>query len=502
MLHLQTLNSMSADRRHIPEKATLRGRSGSRPSEPAVARHHWSFALFFALFLSLALPLAAQVQGTISSPEQTANPVSVQTTTPPIKITLAEAEERARKIEPMLQAALAARGTATTNRTLARSALLPQGAIIGQYLYTESNGKDFGGVEPGTAGPVFIANNAVHEYTSQAQATENLSFAGIARYRQTRALAMQAQAELEIARRGLNVVVTQDYYAVGAALRKLQAAQVAQQAAQNFLDLTQKLETGREVAHADVLKAQLQASQAQRAVSDAQLMSLEARQSLGVLLFPDPATPYELVDPLGADPGSSIQVPDESEVRALAGKSNPELRSALEALKAADADVTASRAGYLPTLAFAYNYGLDAPRFQSKGPEGQQFLGYSASAGINIPVWDWFATRDRVKQSELVRTQTRAALDYAQRQLIAQLNASYGELKIAAANLVSLQQSARDASESLHLTMLQYRAGQAIALEVVNAENSEVAAETALADGALRYQVARANLERLTGTLP
>jgi outer membrane protein TolC len=52
------------------------------------------------------------------------------------------------------------------------------------------------------------------------------------------------------------------------------------------------------------------------------------------------------------------------------------------------------------------------------------------------------------------------------------------------------------------LTMLQYQAGQAIVLEVVAAENAVVAAETAAADGALRYHVARANLERLTGVLP
>jgi outer membrane protein TolC len=460
--------------------------------------------LFFAvvLFSPFTLALLAQTQSTISSSEPATNQGGAQVTSPPIAITLAEAEQRARKLEPTLQAALAARGTAATNRVLARSALLPQGAIIGQYLFTESNGRDFGGVEPGTPGPVFIANNAVHEYTSQAEATETVSVAGFARYRQTSALVLQAQAQAEIAVRGLHVVVTQAYYSAQAASRKMEAAQDARRAAQNFLDLTEKLEQAREVAHADVLKARLQSAQAQRAVADAELLDSEARESLGVFLFPNPATPYTLADPLDAQNGSSIQIPNESDVRALAGKSNPALRSALEALKAADADVAASRAGYLPTLSFAYNYGLDAPQLAKTGSQGQRFLGYSTFAAINIPVWDWFATHARIQQSEMVRTQTRMVLDYAQRQLIADLNASYGELKTSAANLLSLEQSAADARQSLHLTLLQYRAGQALALEVVNAESAEVTAESALADGAVRYHVARANLERLTGTLP
>jgi outer membrane protein TolC len=458
--------------------------------------------LFVGLIFCAACRLAAQ-DHPIATAQLTPNQASLPTAASPIQITLAEAEQRARKIEPTLQAAVAARGTAGYNRSIARSALLPQANILGEYLFTQSNRSTVGGFLPNTSGPVFIANNGVHEYTSQVVATETLSVANAARYRQTGALALQARAQEEIASRGLHVVVTQDYYAVEAADRKLQAAQEAQQAAQNFRDLTSKLEAGREVAHADVLKAQLQLAQAQRGVADAELLDSEARQSLGVLMFPNPATHYTLADPLDTDPGNaSIHVPDESEIRALASNSNPDLRTALEALKAADADVTASRAGYLPSLSFAYNYGLDAPAFESTGPGGVKFLGYSASAAINIPIWDWFATHDRIKQSELLRNETRTALDYAQRQLIAQLNASYDELKTAAANLASLNQSAQDSKQSLHLTILQYQAGQAIALEVVTAENTEVTAKSAAADGALRYHVARANLERLTGTLP
>src|SRR5487761_1305173 len=389
-------------------------------------------------------PSPAPLSATVDAGSSSTSPAI----TPPLTITLAEAEQCALKIEPTLLAARAAQKSAAYDRSIARAGLLPQASIIGQYLYTESNGKPFGGTLPGESGPVFIANNAVHEYISQLAATENLSLAGVARYRQANAVALRARAEAEIASRGLNAAVAQSYYSVLAADRKLQAAQEAAQEAHSFVDLTQKLENGREVAHSDVLKAELQWEQRQRDQSDAALAAIEARESLGILLFPDPATPYTLADQLRA----MTPLPEENEVKTLAANANPEMRGALAALQAANADVLASRAGYLPSLSFDYNYGLDAPVFARTGRLGERFLGCSASAGITIPVWDWFTTYDRVKQSEVRRHLSRASLDLTQRQLIAQLHAAYGELQTAAAAFTSLTRSEEQSRESLHLS--------------------------------------------------
>jgi outer membrane protein TolC len=49
---------------------------------------------------------------------------------------------------------------------------------------------------------------------------------------------------------------------------------------------------------------------------------------------------------------------------------------------------------------------------------------------------------------------------------------------------------------------MRYRAGEATVLEVVDAQNSASLAESARADGIVRYRVALANLQTLTGSLP
>jgi len=91
-------------------------------------------------------------------------------------------------------------------------------------------------------------------------------------------------------------------------------------------------------------------------------------------------------------------------------------------------------------------------------------------------------------------------LSFAQRKLVADLKTFYGEAQTARAELESLRHSADLASESLRLTTLRYQAGEATALEVVDAQNTLTLAQNAMGDGQVRFRVAVANLETLTGS--
>jgi len=62
-----------------------------------------------------------------------------------------------------------------------------------------------------------------------------------------------------------------------------------------------------------------------------------------------------------------------------------------------------------------------------------------------------------------------------------------------------LKQSTELAEQSLHLTNLRYEAGEASALEVVDAQNTLTTAGNNYHDGEVRYHLAIANLQTLTG---
>jgi outer membrane protein TolC len=445
------------------------------------------------LSVTLLLASGARVQVATAAPAKPSPAATV-----PV-ITLQDAIARAEKNDPGYAGSVAERNAAHLDQGISRSALLPMVTYHNQYLYTQPNGlkNQAGQGVAAQAAPRFIANNAIREYASQALVSETLSASGFADLKRAGAAAAKANADLEVARRGLVVTVATAYYTLVAEQSSVRVAQQTEDEAKSFLDLTQKLESGREVAHADVVKADLVLQQRQRELADTQLAAEKARLELGTLILSDPRMPYRLADSDLIPP----TLPSRADSEAAASKNNPELKSALEALHLSQEEVSAARAAYLPTLSFNYTYGIDAPQFAVNGPDRVHNLGYSAFATMDIPVWDWMATRDRVKQSELRRGAAKTQLSFTQKKLIADLDEYYSEAKVANDELTSLNLSAQTAEESLRLTKLRYRAGEATALEIVDAENAATLAETASADGAVRYRVALANLQTLTGVL-
>src|SRR5256885_2664391 len=96
------------------------------------------------------------------------------------------------------------------------------------------------------------------------------------------------------------------------------------------------------------------------------------------------------------------------EVERQARTKNPQLYAAMQAVRAAGYEVRASQAAYLPSLSLDYFYGIDASRFavNMPTPDGPvRNLGYAATATLSIPIWNWGATRSKVRQSELRREQ-------------------------------------------------------------------------------------------------
>lgn len=411
----------------------------------------------------------------------------------PLTITVQDALARAQVNEPQYRAALARYGVARETRVQARAGLLPNVNFASSFLYTEGNGTPSGR---------YIANNGVHEYLNEGNAHQALSWQMVAEYRQSQAQEALAKAQAQIATRGLVVAVTQAYYGAVVAQRKYSIAQRAASEAQNFFDITQKRERGGEVAHSDTIKSQLQLQQEQRALQDAQLEMERSRLELAVIIFPSFNENFTVVDDLenlGA-------LPPYSDVETLAGNRNPQLAVALATLKAANQEVAIAWNSFLPSLSLDYFYGIDANQFAVNGRDTTVFpprpvrnLGYSAVATLNIPIWNWGASRSKVKAANLERDQAKVELSFAERKMAADLKDFYNEAETSRSELESLRQSADLAAESLRLTTLRYQAGEATVLEVVDSQNTLTLAQNALGDGQVRYRVAVANLQTLTG---
>ena len=408
--------------------------------------------------------------------------------TPTIHLTLEQALQLARQNNVSYQASVTDAGLAHEDKKQAIAGLLPSVNYNNSAIYTQGTGVD--------NQVRFIANNGVHEYISQADVHQTLDLAAFAEARRAAASAAAARAKQEIASRGLVVTVVQTYYAAAAAQKKQEVAQKAADEGDCFLTLTQDLERGGEVAHADVIKAQLQVNDRLRQLHEAKLAFLNARLDLAVLIFRDYNDNFELADDLHGD----AELPSFADVQTRAAHNNPDVRAAVEAFNASQRGVLAARAGYLPSLSVDYFYGIDATHFAAKA-DGVSNLGSSVVATVNLPVWNWGSTQSKIKQAELQRDQAQRELSLAQRKILAELHSLYAEAQTAAEEASNLQKSAELGQESLRLTTLRYRNGESSVLEVVDAQNTAAVAESANEEGAVRYRVALANLQTLTGSL-
>ena len=140
--------------------------------------------------------------------------------------------------------------------------------------------------------------------------------------------------------------MTRAYYALLTGQRKYATAQQALDQAKRYLDISQSLERGGEVAHSDVVRADFQYSQQEQAFREAKLAMDNARLDLAVLLFRDFDQNFTVVDDLNLAPA----LPAFTEVQTMAERENPDLRAANAALRAASLDVI-DRAPGVPAIA-------------------------------------------------------------------------------------------------------------------------------------------------------
>ncbi len=424
-------------------------------------------------------------------------PVAPQSQSAPLTLTLQDALQRARMNDPQYRSAVTDLGLAREDRVQARAGLLPNVSYNSSFIYTQGTGPlpaDCGATSIGCPNSKFIANNGVHEYISQGNAHESVSLTNFADYRRSTAALAQARAKAEVATRGLVVTVTEAYYGLVVAERKYATLQRASDEAARFLDITQKLESGGEVAHADVIKARIQAQQQSRDFQEAKLAMERSRLDLAVLLFPDFNQDFSIVDDLQTPEA----LPSFAEAESAGKKNNPDLRAALAGYEVTKHEVTAAWGGLLPALSVDYFYGIDSNKFAIR-TDGVRNLGYSAVATLQIPIFSWGADRSKLKQAELRKDQAHVELTFAQRQLLSHLREFYSEAETSRSEMESLASSAEMAAESLRLTTLRYQAGESTVLEVVDAQNTLTQARNAYDDGQARYRISVANLQTVTG---
>ena len=415
MVNCGVCECQSADLSRPPAQAVGSGRSASPPRPTAgVPDDPTSFSRVPARLLAPnenSVQGVSAAQGLPSAPEnppittgnQVGGPQQFGEEAQGPVIALDQALKMAKAHDLQFQSAQVQAKIAHEQSLQARDARLPTVNALNQFIYTEGNGTPSG---------VFIANDGVHVYNEQAVVHEDLlSLVRSGQQHQAQAAEAVARAQEEIARRGLVQTVVQSYLNLLTAQRKTANAQESLQEANAFVEVTRKQEQAGVVSHVDVVNAEMQSEQRARDVENFQLAVEQAHLALAVLLFDNFDNQFTVADTVGTLPGAASF----DQIKAKGLQDNPEIASARAGVAEAHAAASVARYGYLPALGVNFYYGIAANQLQASASNvfgatkstqqnnivgNRQNLGYAADVTLNIPVWDWGATRSKVRQAE------------------------------------------------------------------------------------------------------
>jgi outer membrane protein TolC len=407
-------------------------------------------------------------------------------------LTLAEALRLANTQASSFQTALLDERIAAEDLKQAQAAFRPRISAPLSYIYTSPAL----GLPPGEPrGPSFVSADGIGVYDAFVNVSGDFDIAGKLRatLARNRALLAAAHAGTDVARRALAQALIDAYYGLALTSAQRRAAEGNLSAAEEFEHITSLLLSGGEIAAVDLTRAQLQTLTRRDDLERARTNEEVAAAGLRVLIG------YEFTKPLSTT-DLEVALPVGSEYQLFKADDvsrRPEVIQLEQQLRAARQEVKIARADRLPSLSYSMNGGFDTDSL--KGPRLHEHSGVSASISLNIPIFDWGASRSRERQAQLRVDIAENERTLALRGFTQQFYAARWQASSAATRISLAREAVIKAQDNLAASISRYRAGEAQIVEVTDAQTTFVEQRSALNQAIFDYQTALARLRQATG---
>jgi outer membrane protein TolC len=307
------------------------------------------------------------------------------------------------------------------------------------------------------------------------------------------------QRSLVLTRQAVAVEVVAAYYAV---VKQRLTEEVAEQSLRRSRELARASAARMEVGLAsrlDVLRAELQAAQAESAQVAAAAARAAGLERFRIVLGLEPGA---AVEPAATALPETPPAPTEAlaELIAVARERRLDLQEARDAVHDAERGLRVARLDLLPQV----DLTLRATRLGAGEGFGDSFRHIDSRAELQVSATYPLQRRAARASASLaglgVAAAERNALD-AQRRVEAEVRERVRSLDTLQRNIGLQQRSVDVAEQQQRLALLRYERGLASNFDVVEAESSLVAARTALVSLRSDLQVALVELRRATGEL-
>ncbi len=250
------------------------------------------------------------------------------------------------------------------------------------------------------------------------------------------------------------------------------------------------------VTQNDYLKLQVQ-------YSNTKLQLIEAENTLEVacaVFNKALGLPLEAKTEIDVD---EIQIQDSEyefeELLKEAKQNREEIQSLTFRLKAAEENITSARSGWFPNIYLTSNYYYSNPNNRFQPLKNQWNDTWDVGLTLNWDIWDWGLTSSRTTQAEELSVQTQASLEKLTDNIEVEVYQSYLNLVKSKEKVEVSKLSLEQATENYRITSEKYKEQLATSTDLIDAEVSQVQAETNLISSLIEFNLAKVRLEKSVG---
>ena len=331
---------------------------------------------------------------------------------------LLDAYREARASDPVLAQADATRLSTGEGVDQARALLLPQ--VSAGLTLSQTNGGGSGTTiqDPNNPGQFIDTSQFGHTRTRSINGTLSQTIFDFSKYANLKAAHSAANAQndaYQAAEQDLLVRVATAYFGVLTSEDALTFAKANEDAyKQQYEQAEQRYKVGLS-AITDAYQAKAYYESAKAQTITAQNTLNDAREALTQITGKPTGELKKLRDDLPLQPPSPAD--PESWVR-QATESNPNLLAQQENVNTAEHNISAARAGHLPTISADVSYGKNASWYQNAAIHDNRPGSTTIGVTLSVPIFSGGATQSRVRQSIYQRDAAVDGMEQQRRQVV------------------------------------------------------------------------------------
>lgn len=403
--------------------------------------------------------------------------------------TLAEAVERAERVQPRLIQAIGVLKNADARLRSAKGAYLPN------FNFSTSAGEFFSEgqrIDPST-GQLVATNSSTTSINGGVNTSIEIfdGFRRGAESRSARANRESALENLEDARFQQQLLTTNQYFDVLSASQLVRVREAGvRRADEQLRSSIARLRAGAAI-RSDSLRSLVTLGNARVQLINAQTQLATAEANLGRLVGAE--------GPAGAVDDSAfyrvVADLDTTALRIEALNRSPQVRFAEANARAAQASINVARAGYWPTLTLAGSNSVNG----SEQNDYRLLQQRQATLTVNWAVFNRFTREQNISQQRSAAETAEANAGESRRLIQANLTTRLAELEAAKTRAGIAQTSLAAATEDLRVQQERYRLGVATIVDVVTSQESLAQAEVDAVTARFDYLRAKAQIQALIG---